>query len=380
MNYRFCTAAALFFLMVSCSAVAAQQTQPLTQRDWMRALVDALGWSFGLPDEPQESDYQSILSGERTFRIEAEDAHQSEDLVAVKSFDNFGPFSGDGWVAGIATKTRAHLKFLLPHDGIYQVTAALRLAGHRIYLAEQAVEAAAGNRFERVNLGEFFFEAGMQEVVVELPPSGAIDYLEFEAPPLPKVEPLGGWKPQQTLNRSDLAVTAVRLMDAEGLLPPAPHKIKLEVEDARDRGGAHYETSSYLGSPSAGGWLRAGTTQARLRLPFRIERAGAYRISIRGAGSLPATLTFNDGYPRNVALEPFLAEKDAGTLYFERGAHHVDIVLAPGAGVDVLVMHALRSDPTDYARLAGMSLSSGIPGEGEIDRLLSLLAVLGTPR
>ncbi len=370
----------LILLSLVCSVAPIRSAQALTQRDWMVALVDALGWSFGLPDEPQDRDYQEILSGKRVFRIEAEEAHQPEDLVAVKTFDSFGPFSGEGWLAGIATETRAHLQFLLPRDGNYRITASMRLSGHRIRVGGQMVEASAGNRFERVYLGTFFLEAGRQEFIVDLPPSAAIDYLEFKAPPLPKIEPLDGWRPQETLSRSDLAVTAVRLLDAESCLPPMSHRISIEAETSSYPGGAQIETSRYLGAPSGGRWLRAGTMPARVRLSFHVEQDGVYRVAVTAVGSGPATLSFDGGRSRSRTFESFLAEEDVGTVYLERGGHHVDIDLAPGSGIDKLVLHALHSAPADYARLAGMSAIDGEPNADEVDLLLSLLAAVGASR
>lgn len=32
----------------------------LTQKDWMTALVDTVGWSYGLPYEPQDPDYITL--------------------------------------------------------------------------------------------------------------------------------------------------------------------------------------------------------------------------------------------------------------------------------------------------------------------------------
>jgi hypothetical protein len=370
----------LVLLGFVCLVAPEPSAQALTQRDWMMSLVDALGWSFGLPDEPQDRHYQEILSGERVLRVEAEKAHQPEDLVAVKTFENFGPFSGEGWLAGIATETRAHLQFLLPRDGNYHITASLRLSGHRIRVGGREVEVSAGNRFETVPLGTFPLEAGPQKIVVVLPPNAAIDYLELKAPPLPKIEPLDGWRPQAPLSRSVLAVTAVRLLDAENCLPPMPQKISVEAEDSSSPGGAQIETSRYLGVPSEGAWLRAGTTPARVRLHIRVERDGVYRIAVTGAGVGPATLDFDGGRSWSLLFDSFLAEKEVGTVYLERGGHYADIELSPGSGIDKLLLHALHSDSSDYARLVGMSAIDGEPAAGEIDPLLSLLAAVGASR
>jgi hypothetical protein len=72
----------------------------------MIAIVDALGWSYGLPDEPQDPDYINILAGNREFRFEAEDIYDKDrDNVSVMSFVNFGDFSGKGWLHNATGKS-----------------------------------------------------------------------------------------------------------------------------------------------------------------------------------------------------------------------------------------------------------------------------------
>ena len=51
----------------------------------MISLVDATGWSFGLPDEPQDPDYINILNGNRELRIEAEDNLIEHFITEVRS-------------------------------------------------------------------------------------------------------------------------------------------------------------------------------------------------------------------------------------------------------------------------------------------------------
>ena len=57
------------FYLVIASPVLATQGINLTQRDLMLGLVEGLGWSFGLPEEPEDRDYLRILNGERKLRI-----------------------------------------------------------------------------------------------------------------------------------------------------------------------------------------------------------------------------------------------------------------------------------------------------------------------
>ena len=57
---QFCLA--LTFLLSSALPGSAAE---LTQRDWMITLIDALGWSYGLPDEPQDPEYMKPLIARR---------------------------------------------------------------------------------------------------------------------------------------------------------------------------------------------------------------------------------------------------------------------------------------------------------------------------
>ena len=83
------------FLLLSASTAQAAAASTVLQRDWMVALVEGLGWSFGLPDEPDDEDYLRILSGVRSFRYEAEARCHPDDRVSVKSFRTYGYCSGD---------------------------------------------------------------------------------------------------------------------------------------------------------------------------------------------------------------------------------------------------------------------------------------------
>ena len=143
---------------------------PLTQRDLMTNLVDTLGYSFGLPDTPQDSDYSNLLVGGRSFRFEAETYRHPDDLVAINSFSSFGEFSGPGWVSAISAPTKLRMNFLLPHAGTYHLFAAVRLPGHTLTLEGQSWQINENYpKFHRVDLGEVTLNAGIKEMVIAMP-------------------------------------------------------------------------------------------------------------------------------------------------------------------------------------------------------------------
>jgi len=370
-------------LLLTANALPAAAAEPAapTQRDWMVNLVDGLGWSFGLPDQPQDADYQRILDGERRLRIEAETAKQPTDVVSVKEFTTFGAFSGPGWVSGIATPTSAHLRFLLPWSGTYEVTAALRLAGHRISIDGTTFTADGTENFSTVLLGSLELSAGEHEALVELPANGSIDFIELQAPPLPQIRPLGGWQPEQPLSLDDMAVTAIRALGLEPLLPPSNETIRFEAETAGHPEPGELTDVRHLGEPSGGQWVRAGAGGTELRIDFIADVTAAYRLSLRGASGPPVVGTLDDRQRFSAAFPSYLETVAVGTYDLEQGAHALLLQLPPRAGLDVLLLQRRKSAGSDYRRLAGLPAGdTQPPSPAQIDQLLSLLAAIGPAR
>lgn len=359
----------------------AAEPATVTQRDWMLNLVDGMGWSFGLPDQPQDEDYLRIMDGDRLLRVEAETSKQPTDVVSVKEYTTFGAFSGEGWVSGIATPTTAHLRFLLPWSGTYQLSAALRLPGHRIAIDGRTFTADGQEQFTRLALGEVELAAGEHEAEIALPANGAIDYLELQAPPLAPIRPLAGWQPEQTLTLDDMAVTTARVLGLEALLPPAGEGNLVEAETAGTFDRAEITDIRHLGEPSGGGWVRAGASGASIRLDFTPPSAAVYLLSLRGAAGQPVPGVLNDRYHFTVHFPPFLQNAAFGAFYLETGKNAISLQLPPRAGIDSLALEKRCSDGVDYRRLIGLPTdTTASPAEAGIDQLLSLLAAIGASR
>lgn len=381
MRFAACFLALLLLLAGGGELLAAGEAPVPTQRDWMVNLADAMGWSFGLPDQPQDDDYLRIMDGDRILRVEAETSMEPTDVVSVKAYTTFGAFSGEGWVSGIATPTTAHLRFLLPWSGAYRLTAVLRLPGHRLSIDGRAFTADGREQFTPVELGELELPAGEHEAVVQLPANGSIDYLELQAPPLPPIRPLAGWQPEQPLSLDDMAVTAARVLGLEPLLPPAGEATLVEAETAGAFGGTEVTDIRHLGEPSGGGWVRAGAAGATIRLDFTPASAGAYLLSLRGAAGQPVPGALNDRSHFTVHFPPYLQNAAIGTHYLETGENTISLQLPPRAGIDSLTLEKRRSGGADYRRLIGLPAdTTAPPTEDGIDQLLSLLAAIGASR
>lgn len=352
----------------------------LSQRQWVVSLVEALGWSFGLPDHPQDLDYHRLLDGRRQWRIEGEESFQPGDAVSVKTFKTFGPYSGSGWLNGLSGRTSATLRFLLPHSGNYRLSAALRRPGHRITLGGRTWEADGPLEFGRVTLGEVELTAGMQEVLIDLPPDGSFDYLELSAPEQSLIEPLGGWHFEEALTADVLALSVIQLLHLEATLPPTPETFIIEAEDAVFLQGAEPTEARLLGEPSGGLWLRAGNLAGKLRLDFFLPSPGIWTLSLRGAGETPILARLDKRRTLNYPSPGYLQDQALGSLLLGEGNHSLELQLPPRTGIDYLRLDRRASRGEDYRRLVGLPPEGVSFNPTQIDRLLALLAAIGAPR
>ncbi len=375
----------LFFAMalplfLACGNQASAADPVPLQRDWMVNLVDGMGWSFGLPDEPQDADYIEILEGRRSYRIEAEQARRPTDMVSVKDFTSFGKFSGQGWLSGIATPTSATLEFTLPIGGTYKVSTALLRSGFRIKIADQTFSADGGKGFEALELGTIDLPAGKLEIDIDFPPDGGVDYIELQAPNLQPIAPLGGWAPDRPLQAEDLAVTAARLLDLQPALPPLGRPLIVEAETAGPFSGVEITDIRRMGEPSGGRWIRSGNLPAEVVLAFDVPSSGVYALSLRGTALTELVGTLNDRYQIPLSFPSYLASVEAGDYFLEQGVNTLHLTLPPQAGLDSLVLQPRSSGPEDYLRLVGLEGTDNPPGIEQMNRLLALLAALGPAR
>ena len=366
----------LFFSTLPVAVEAAEQT--LTQRDWMINLVDTLGYSFGLPDTPQDADYIKLLEGGRSFRFEAETYRHPDDLVAINDFTSFGEFSGTGWVSAISAPTKLRINFLLPHSGTYHLFARVRLPGHILMLDGQKWEINENSpKFQRVDLGEATLVAGLKELVVAMPANGSIDYIEFLAPPLTAIMPLSGWEPDALLTYADLAVTTIRALELQNLLPLHGDKILIEAEESSEVKTFNTD-QRHLGEPHGGFWLRSGASGGIITLPFPVETGAVYTLNLIAAGSRSLIGTLDAVEAWQADFPPYLKENAIGTWYLSSGRHELKIELPPRGGIDLLTLLKRRSTAADYQILAGLPAGDSVKTD-DVNRLLTLLSRLHNP-
>ncbi|NJC89313.1 MAG: hypothetical protein FIB02_12420 [Desulfuromonas sp.] len=343
--------------------------QALTQRDWMIALVDSLGRSFGLPDSPQPDDYLNILLGKRNLRFEAEAVRSEDDEVSTLAFLNYGPFSGSGWLLGTSRPTEVHLRFVLPLDGRYRLGIAVHMPGHTVKIGAQSFPADGDKqKFSKVEVGEFALTAGLQEIIVTLPPGGALDYLELTAPNLPSIVPDGGWQPDAALTWDVLAATAVQALHLEKELPLTDRTMAIEAEALAKIGEAQVVEDAHLGRPSGGRWLRTMSQAAKIDVPLDIVQGGFHDIDLTVMGT-GLDLLINGHQSLSIDGKPYLDTVTAPAVFLPKGPNHLTVTLPPGGGLDRIVVKARRSDLATLAAVLGLPMAGDAPTSADLDRL-----------
>ncbi len=366
-----------WFLLLLCGLLPfyAQAETGISQRTWMEQLVYSLGWSYGLPDKPEDVDYLRLLSGVRRIRVEAEESRQRFDRVSVKSFSNFGSFSGSGWLSGISVPTQAHLRFTLPHGGLYRLRARAYLPGHRLELAGKSFEFDGKDRFASIELGEVVLEAGETEILIELPPGGGVDYVELSAAPLGPIAPEGGWQPELPLSAAAAARTLVQALGLQGLLPASGRRLNLEVE-SMPHPGLILTGVRHMGAPSGAGWLRGGNRPTTLDFSLLPPAPGCYSLRLRALGDAPLEASIEDLFTQRIDFEPYLSERDLGSFFLPQDVLQLSVVLPPRGGVDRLELVERRSSAADLKRLVGLPVDAERLSELQVNDLLALVVRL----
>lgn len=368
-NLHFCRLLIVAALTAALLVLPANSAQALTQRDWMIALVDSLGRSFGLPDSPQSDDYLNILQGKRNLRFEAETVRSADDEVSTLAFLNYGPFSGSGWLLGTSRPTEVHLRFVLPLDGRYRLGIAVHRPGHTLKIGGQSFPIDGdAQKFSKIEVGEFPLTAGLQEIIVTLPPGGALDYLELTAPNLSPIVPDGGWQPDAALTWDALAVTATQALHLEKELPPTDRSMAIEAEALTETGGAQLVEDAHLGRPSGGRWLRTAAQAAKVGAALDIAQGGFYTIDLTVMGTSIDVLV-NGQQSLAVEGKPYLDAVTTQPIFLPKGSNRLEITLPPGCGLDRIVVKARQSDLTTLAAALGLTMAGDAPTSADLDRL-----------
>lgn len=348
----------------------------VTQSVFAQKLVDTLGWGEGLPDKPVDNDYFTILGGNRTFKLEAEDYYDRQsDRVVVRNYPLFGAFSGKGWVHGPNTQTAVHFRFFVPISGKYAVKVSTKGDDQLWSIAGKAFKLNGGSNLKESSLGEIFIPAGLLDFNAVIPPGGAIDYITLTAPTYAAVEPVAGWHPSAPLTGGELDEITASLLALEPQLPEDKgynKKIIEAVSKPSAPTGFYITDKKMLGKPVAPKWLRAGNAPATLSIPIQTDNLSVYRVRVHFLGT-ELTASFPS---KSVTVKgsPTLEWADFGTFRLPKGVNQLRLSVPPTGGVDVIEVSRKMTSPADYASVTKSARKSdSLIKPEELDSILKSL-------
>ena len=351
----------VFLLMlttVGATPWAAQEPgDGITQAEFAARLIKAFHWEGGLPQKPKDRDFLVILLGKRYFRFEAEDCYNAKtDNVSVRKYKLFGPFSGTGWVSGVAVPSAAHLTVFLPVEGNYTLSVSGKGDGQKWTVADKTFTVNCGGAFHEQEVGSVALKAGTHEITVALPPEGAVDYLVLSAPPLPPLEPANGWNFKGRLTLADFAKIGLSLLRLESSLPVDGSRkpTTVAVADAVQEVPPPAATTAvdYFGRFTAKRWVRAGYKTLSLPVPISVDQEGVYGIRVRYLGT-KFSATLSDSAISRTG-KPYFDWVDLGDHQLAKGINNLTLEIAPSDGVDVVEIVPKKSSSADYLALLGL--------------------------
>ena len=350
----------LLLATVAVPAISADKApaKPFTQGEAARMIVKEFGWTGGLPKEPADRDYLVILGGKRTFRYEAESAYNAKtDRVTVREFNQFGPFTGKGWIMGVSDTTAANFTVLVPIGGTYTLKAVIKGNGFiwKINGMDLKADSNSGG-FKEVSVGSVAIPPGVHQIMLTIPPQGAIDSFSFVAQDYQSIQPFAGWRFRDTLTAGSLAEIGVALAGTIDRLPSLQQQVPAPVaalDAARPSPEVRATSTDFLGSFKSKQWLRATFRGATLELPFKIAEPGYYIIRAR----ILATTCEGDinGVPFSVAGKPYLDDVDLGLFRLDAGDNLLTLKLPPKGGLDRIEFGRKDTSSAEFMKLAGLS-------------------------
>lgn len=360
---RTCVATLLLAMILAATSAngAGKDAEPFTQKEFARAIIAGFGWGDGLPKEPGDRDYLVILGGKRSFRYEVENAYTpATDNVSMRDSAMFGPFTGRGWLMGIAGTTEATCTVLLPIGGDYAFKAIVKGDGFVWKIGGRELRGgSASGSFREVDLGRITVKPGVLQITVTFPPNGAVDSFAFTAPDHLPIQPFGGWRFREPLTAQRMAETGIAMMNLYGRLPvdqrDAP-RIVTAVDTALPTRNVTETSTPYLGTFTSRAWLRANHLGAAIQVPVKTGEAGFYLLRAAVMGERIAGDV--NGSPFAVAGKPYLDMTELGLFQLESGDNMLTLNLPPMGGLDRIELTRKSMAPADVMGLAGVT---GLP-------------------
>lgn len=346
----------LFYQAISYGA---DKASVLTQKKFANLILQQFSLNAGLPKDPTDRDYFSILAGKRHFRYEAENAYNPEtDRVTIRDFTLYGPFTGKGWILGVSDTTSSVFTILVPVAGEYDFKAVIKGNGFVWNINGKEYPASSkSEKLKEIDIAKVTLKAGVNTIGLSIPPEGGIDSFSLSAPDFTPIKPYSGWRFKEPLTAVRMAEVAVSLTNRYLDLPDADPKTypkPIVVADKADIPATATLTSvKYLGAFSSDKWIRADYRGATLRIPITMAEAGYFTLTANIMGEIISG-TVNDA-PFKITGKSYLNKMNLGIFRLEAGDNSITVVLPPNGGIDNIEFVKKSASAADFLHLSGVT-------------------------
>jgi hypothetical protein len=360
--------AALALACVSTAAVGAPRAfgQVITQADWSRRMVTALGIAEGMPSGGGTDVYAEFLAGEPIPPIRIEGA-QAASLPAGARVER-DPASGKfGAIRAGASGAIAEYRVRVPAGGIYALYAEAgdprgapaaahhwRVDGGKPVTSQPAPGLAGGANppwpFNARLVGYHVLSRGEHAVSDEIPAGGKLTAFALVRQPFPHVRPPDGWRDRDALTYGVKAVTMVQAMQLEDELPELERWSVVREGERPDRVWPKPASAGAADAPeklSAGRWMAGTPEGVTLLYEIDLPRPCTYSVLARMAGTGGSRWILDARVERSVT--PARADRldwiRVTTLPLGKGRHRLGVRLTGSAGLDAIRLVCRDGDP-----------------------------------
>lgn len=323
---------------------------PVTHTEWARLLLRALDMEDAARASTQASAVFSALSWKNTLAFDADRYLEGDNVRRVD-----GGVVAEGGIAElaypVAVVQRGDYRMRVRLKGDPETSVSIELTPVGEVQAVKAFPVVPPPIAGWVDAGSTYLNPGAYLAKVLLPPGCRLEKLEVSPPCVNAIEPPGGWQPAAVARTSDVAVTALKALDAENELTPAALPIEVSGESFEPVGGARATLAS-AGSLDRL-WLRAGPTGLQAVVFVDVPEAGLYTVSsfgVQGSGQS----WVGDSCRKSVVCGARAAGEDGPqwhalmTADFTAGRHFFTVTLGSGAGVERLRLEPRKTAREDY--------------------------------
>ena len=196
--------------------------------------------------------------------------------------------------------------------------------------------------------GSTHLDPGAYAAQFLLPPGSTLSQVEIAPSCVNSIEPPGGWKPTAVTTSQDLAVTALKAIDAEHELPPASTPIEIAGDQFQVEAPVQAVEERAKAAGLGAMTLRASRSGLRAIVAVELPEPGLYSVTAfvsPGAGQR----WLADGCRKAVVCpgqgagwRPILSQT------FAAGRHTLVLTLGDGASVERVRFELKKSAPSDY--------------------------------